>query len=262
MVGNHSLKETTAMHEVNNVFFITGECLSHYCWEEWKVYFDKKGFNTFAPAWKYKDAPAEILRSRHPDDELATLGLEELVDHYRKIINTLGSKPVVIAHGNGNVITSRLAKEELLAGVVLIEENHLRTWFRNIMLRGIAITVGKSPSFLIPYCLWQTAFAYHMPRQWQQDSYKLMIPESVNVLHQLHRNRLQTDNAKTQLPVLRIAITGRKAGSIDTDSRPHSRHRFGMRNFLFMVQPGWQEIAGCIADWLTQNFSPIKTPSI
>lgn len=250
------------MHEVNSILFITGESLSHYCWEEWKVYFDKRGFNTFAPAWKYKDAPAEVLRSRHPDEELGNLCLDDLVDHYRSIINMLSSKPVVIAHGDGNVIARRLAREELLAGVVLIEENHLRIWFRNIMLRGIAITSRESPSFLIPYCLWRTAFAYHMPRQWQQDSYRLMIPESVNVLRQLHRNRLQTNAAKIQLPLLRIDITGKQATSINTNRPTHSRHHFSQRNFLFMVQPGWQEIAGCIADWLTQNFSPIKTPSI
>jgi len=244
------------------IIFITGECLSHYCWEEWQAYFERRGFKTLAPSWIYKDAPADVLRSRHPDEELGNLNLDDITNHYRSIINTLEVKPVVVAHAGAVAIAENLVNEEAVAGAVFISEEGFIKWIRKTVLRGLALISGKSPSFLVPYCLWRTAFAYRMPRVWQQESYRLMIPESTKLLQQLYRGRLSPNHIKKALPELHIAITGKKLTSANTKNHPHAGRRFGQRNYLFMTQPGWQEIALYISDWLTQHFSPIKTPSI
>ena len=65
------------------VVVITGAFVSNSCWDEWRTYFETKGYSTIAPPWPHKDAPVEELRARHPhnDSELALLTLKELADH-------------------------------------------------------------------------------------------------------------------------------------------------------------------------------------
>jgi len=49
------------------VMFITGAFVSHDCWDEWRAYFESKGYKTIAQPSPHKDAPANELRRRHPD---------------------------------------------------------------------------------------------------------------------------------------------------------------------------------------------------
>ncbi len=70
------------------ILFITGAFVGNNCWDDWKTFFEEKGFTTLAPPWPYKDASVAELRSRHPhnDKELARLTIEELLGHYENII--------------------------------------------------------------------------------------------------------------------------------------------------------------------------------
>jgi hypothetical protein len=68
-----------------NIVFITGAFVSSSGWDEWRSYFQSKGYETIAPPWPFKNASAADLRDRQPNDlGLAALTLEELVDHYTR----------------------------------------------------------------------------------------------------------------------------------------------------------------------------------
>ena len=67
------------------ILFITGAFVSNRCWDDWKTFFESKGYRTLAPAWPYKDAPVDVLRSRHPDPQIASLRLTQLIDHFENI---------------------------------------------------------------------------------------------------------------------------------------------------------------------------------
>lgn len=71
------------------ILFITGAFVSNKCWDEWKVFFESKGFKTLAPSWPYKDAPVEVLRERHPDPQVAGLRLTELTAYFENIAANL-----------------------------------------------------------------------------------------------------------------------------------------------------------------------------
>ena len=63
-------------NNTKTVVFVTGAFVSHNGWDQWRTYFESKGYTTYAPAWPYKDAPAaERSRPapvRRPDrDEIA-----------------------------------------------------------------------------------------------------------------------------------------------------------------------------------------------
>ena len=68
--------------KTKNIVFITGAFVTNACWDEWRIYFESKGYSTIAPPWPYKNGTAAELRAEQPNDiELATLTFKELVDH-------------------------------------------------------------------------------------------------------------------------------------------------------------------------------------
>lgn len=88
--------------KTRTVVFITGSFVSHTGWDDWRSYFESAGFVTLAPPWLLKEGSAEELRNRQPNDVvLASLRLEELLDHYAAIIQSLPEKPIVIGHSLG-----------------------------------------------------------------------------------------------------------------------------------------------------------------
>ena len=83
-------------NNTKTVVFVTGAFVSHNGWDQWRTYFENKGYTTYAPAWPYKDAPATELRDRQPDDTaLAALTFKELVDHYANFVQSLPEKSIL-----------------------------------------------------------------------------------------------------------------------------------------------------------------------
>src|SRR4051812_46998708 len=96
--------------KTKTIVFVTGAFVTHHCWDEWRAYFESKGYTTIAPPWPFKDADtAAQLRARQPNDtDLAALTLQEVVDSYANIITALPEKPLVIGHSLGGLMTQIL----------------------------------------------------------------------------------------------------------------------------------------------------------
>jgi alpha-beta hydrolase superfamily lysophospholipase len=100
------------------LMLIHGAWLSARSWEHFTDYFDKRGFAVSAPEWPRKHGDVEQLRQHA--DELAGLGLTEIVDHYEALIRELDQPPVLIGHSFGGLIVELLLDHGLgRAGVAL-----------------------------------------------------------------------------------------------------------------------------------------------
>jgi alpha-beta hydrolase superfamily lysophospholipase len=100
------------------LMLIHGAWLSARSWEEFSDYFSKRGFGVSAPEWPRKHGDVEQLRE--DADELAGLGLNEIVDHYEQLIGELDVPPVLIGHSFGGLIVELLLDRGLgRAGVAL-----------------------------------------------------------------------------------------------------------------------------------------------
>jgi pimeloyl-ACP methyl ester carboxylesterase len=100
------------------LILIHGAWLSARSWERFGDYFDKRGFAVSAPEWPRKHGDVEELREHA--DELAGLGLNEIVDHYEALIRELEQPPVLIGHSFGGLIVELLLDRGLgRAGVAL-----------------------------------------------------------------------------------------------------------------------------------------------
>jgi pimeloyl-ACP methyl ester carboxylesterase len=100
------------------LMLIHGAWLSSRSWENFADYFEKRGFAVSAPEWPRKHGDVEVLRA--DAEELAGLGLNEIVDHYEGLIRELDQPPVLIGHSFGGLIVELLVDRGLgRAGVAM-----------------------------------------------------------------------------------------------------------------------------------------------
>ena len=100
------------------LMLIHGAWLSARSWEQFETYFSARGFAVSAPEWPRKHGDVEQLREQA--DELAGLGLDEIVDHYAALIAELDQPPVLIGHSFGGLIVELLLARGIgRAGVAL-----------------------------------------------------------------------------------------------------------------------------------------------
>src|SRR5438270_9855943 len=249
------------------IVFITGAFVSHTCWDEWKSYFEIKGYRTVASPWPHKDGPAEVLRGRHPDAAIASVRLSQLIDHYVGIIEKLEEKPILIGHSLGGLITQILLQKDLAAAGIAIHsvppQGIIPTQFSfyKATWKSLGLFTSTKKSYLMSFKDWQYAFTNNMPLQEQQIAYEqFAIPESKLALRDSLTKVAKVDFKKSRPPLLFIA------GSIDHCIPPALNHKnfikykgsnsiteykvFPGRNHFVLGQPTWKEDAGYILDWM------------
>lgn len=252
------------------VVFITGAFVSNSGWDQWKTYFESKGYKTLAPAWPHKDGTAKELRDRQPDDtKLAALTLNELVDHYANIIKSLPEKPIIIGHSLGGLITQILVNRGLAAaavavhpfppmGVIPFEFSFLKSAWKVL---GLFTSLKKT--YMMSFKDWQYAFVNNMPLAEQQKAYEEnTIPESKTVARGTLTSAAKVDFKKPHVPLL---ITSGEIDNILPASLNYRNYKaykdsgsvldykeFKGRNHFVLGQPTWKEDADYILDWLNK----------
>lgn len=253
------------------VVFITGAFVSHNGWNEWKTYFENKGYTTYNPSWPFKNAPAAELRDRQPNDtDLAALTLTELVDHYANFVKSLPEKPIIIGHSLGGLITQILVNRDLAAagvaihpvppqGVIPYEFSFLKAGYKVL---GLFSSVKKT--YLMSLSDWQYAFTNGMTLEEQKKTWaENVVPESKTVGRGGLTSAAAVDFKKAHAPLL--ITSGEKDNIIPASMNLRNfkayknngsvldYKEFPGRNHYVLGQPTWTEDADYILDWLNKQ---------
>jgi len=253
-----------------HVVFITGAFVGNNCWDEWKKYFESKGYKTFAPPWSFKDGSPDELRKRQPNDTaLAKLTLREVTDHYIRFIKDLPEKPIVIGHSMGGCMTQVIVNRDIpAAGVAIHPVPTLGVFpyefsFYKGGWKSLGLFTSTKKTYLMSFKDWQYAFVNTMTLEEQKAAYeKFTIPESKTVARGGLTPAVKVDYKKAHPPLL---IT---SGEIDNIIPAHLNYRnykkykkngsvldykeFPGRNHFVLGQSTWKEDADYILDWLTR----------
>lgn len=249
------------------ILFITGAFVNNTCWDEWKIFFNSKGYQTLAPAWPQKDASTRVLRCRHPDSDVAALRLTTLEKHYEDIVKTLPEKPIIIGHSMGGLIAQLLLQKDLAVAAIAIHSvppQGVFTFKLSFLIAGwgpLGFFTNSNKTFLMSFSQWQYAFTNGMPEEWQEKSYcQFLIPESKRIVRDTITKAAKIDFSRSHAPLLFIA--GEKDHTIPS-SLNYSNYKkythkesvtdfqeFPDRNHFVLGLPGWQEIALSIYNWI------------
>src|SRR6266480_2710710 len=101
------------------VVFVHGLWLHATSWGAWVEFFGAAGYAPLAPGWPGTADTVEGTRSQ--PGRVAGKGIDDVVEHYARIIGDLDAPPIVIGHSFGGLIAQRLLGQGLAAAAVAID---------------------------------------------------------------------------------------------------------------------------------------------
>jgi pimeloyl-ACP methyl ester carboxylesterase len=249
------------------IVFITGAFVSNRGWDNWKAYFESKGYKTLAPAWPLKDGVPATLRAQHPDSPIAALSLEEVVEHYAAIIRALPEKPILIGHSLGGLMTQLLLQKDIAAAGIAIHSVppqgvlSFKFSFLKATFRPFGFFTSLSKTHLMSFKEWQYAFTNGMTLEEQQASYHAsVIPESKRALRGALGSTGKIDFSKPHVPLLFVAGDQDNIMPASLNYSNYMRYKkyssvtdykeFKGRNHYVLELPTWKENADYILDWI------------
>src|SRR5258708_4644625 len=164
-------------NQSKTIVFITGAFVGNNCWDEWKTYFENKGYKTIAPPWPHKDALPEELRNRQPDAGIASIRLAGLTSYFDNIIKQLPEKPILIGHSMGGLIIQILLQRNIATAGIAIHSVpplgvfSLKWSFFKTSWGPLGFFTSAKKSFLMNFKKWQYAFTNTITFDEQNEAY-------------------------------------------------------------------------------------------
>lgn len=249
----------------HTIMMIHGMWGSDWIWGNYKRFFEDKGYHCVTPVLRHHD----IDPKSEPPPQLGTTSLLDYADDLEREIRQLDSLPILMGHSMGGLLAQILGSRGLAHTLVLLTP---------ASPRGIvALTPSVIKSFLSIMFTWgfwrnpirQTfdeavySLLHLLSEKEQREIYGHSVYESGRAAFEIGfwlldpKKVTHVDESKVTCPVLVIAgsedrITptsvvkevAKKYGAVSTYKEfPNHAH-------WVLAEPGWEEIAQYVDDWL------------
>lgn len=257
------------------VVFIHGLWLAASSWQPWVDLFTERGFAPISPTWP-GEAPTVMASRAHPEAG-SGYGIDAITSHFGAIIASLPSKPIIVGHSFGGMITEKLLGQNLgiagvaidaaqIKGVLPLPLSSLRSTlpvFRNFAneKRAVSLTVDQ-----FRYSFGNALPAEESDALWEKHS----IPspgkplfEAASANFSAHSPaKVDTDN-DVRGPLLLI-MGGRDhvvPEAITKSTMKQYRHssavtelvEFRDRGHSLTIDSGWREVADSVLSWVGER---------
>ncbi len=255
------------------MLLIHGAWLTARSWENFADYFGSRDFAVSTPEWPRKEGDVEQIREEA--DELAGLGLEEIVDHHEALIRQLDQPPVLIGHSFGGLIVELLLDRGLgCAGVAISPAPP-----KGILVLPFSSLKAGAPALAHPskwhgvVTLTQDEFNYAFVNTFTpeaaKDAYeRYAVPETGQILYEagfanfhLHPPTEVHFKNGERAPLLIVGNEKDHTVPASVAKKQYEKYQsspaqtdyieFAGRPHLAMVGEGWEEVAGGIETWLS-----------
>lgn len=254
----------------STIVFIHGMFMTPKCWDGWKQRFAAQGFQVLAPAWPLHDDEPASLRARQPDPALGKLTLDEVVDHYAKLIASLPEKPILIGHSMGGLIVQILVARGLAVAGVAIDSAPpkgvltLKWSFLKSNWPVVSPFAKKDQPFLPSLEQFHYAFANTLsPEELKQAYESEVVPESRRVGNGSTSAIAKIDFTAEHAPLLFVAggadhiipasLNWKNYQKYARSKGTTEFHEFPGRAHYTLAQKGWEEVADYVLGWLREN---------
>jgi pimeloyl-ACP methyl ester carboxylesterase len=257
------------------VIFIHGLWLHATSWTEWVDLFRDRGYEPAAPGWP--NEPATVEEARANPDAVAGIGIDEVTDHYRTIIDSLDSEPILIGHSFGGLITEKLLGQgrgragvaidpAQIKGVLPLPLAQLRAG-----LPALGNPANRNKAVSLTAKEFRFGFGNAVSEEESDELFeRWTIPSPAKPLFQaaaanfvLHSPaQVDTDNT-TRGPLLLISGTADHTvpDVVTRSTLKQYRHstavteleKFEGRGHSLTIDRGWSDVANAVLDWLTAN---------
>jgi non-heme chloroperoxidase len=158
------------------VVFIHGLWLLPSSWDRWRSLFEEAGYTTLAPGWP--DDPNTVDEANANPDVFAHKTVKQVADHFGDVIGMLRTKPAVIGHSFGGLITQIVAGRGVAAAAVAIDPAP----FRGVLPLPISALKSSAPVLGNP-----TNYGRAVPLTYEQFRFAFANAVSEEEAEQLYR---------------------------------------------------------------------------
>ncbi len=272
-IPGNALAHEEADHTVKKakqpvIVMIHGMFVGPWCWDPYRNYFEQRGYRVITPTLRYHDLPL----SSPPNPGLMETGIRDYLTDVEKEVRALDQKPIIIGHSMGGLIAQLLASKGLARATILIAP---------AVPRGInAISWTGTKSFWINrqrFGHWREPLRptfegaiysslHLLPPDKQKTVFEKFTYESPRVAWEIsfwyfdRAKATSVDESKVTCPILTMVgaedrlITPRIARKIHNKYKAVSTYReFDRHSHFIIAEPGWEEAASSIEDWLAEN---------
>ena len=256
------------------LMLIHGAWLSARSWENYAEYFSKRGFAASAPEWPRKHGDVEEMRETA--DELAGLGVREIVDHYEGLIKELDQPPVIIGHSFGGLFTELLLDRGLgRAGVAMSPappKGILKLPFSTLKAGAPALAHPSKWHGVVTLTPDEFTYAFvnTFPPEEAQKAYdRYAVPETGQILYEggfanfhLHPPTEVHFKSGDRAPLLLVGAARDNTVPASLTKAQYKKYEkspaqtdyieFEGRPHLHMAAPDWEEVAAGVDGWLAE----------
>lgn len=250
------------------IVMIHGMFGGSWYWENFRRFFEAQGYHCIAPILRYHDMDPRD----EPDLRLGTTSLLDYAADLETLIRELEEPPIVLGHSMGGLLAQILgsrgvAKALVLltpaspAGILALRFSVLKT-FREALFRPGFWKKPQRPS----YELAVYGMLHLLPEAQQKEIYNRFVYESGRAAAEIgfwlfdphHASRV--DETKITCPMLVLGAKEDRATPAAVVRKVARKYRrvatykeFANHAHWLLAEPGWEEVAGEIVKWLTDN---------
>lgn len=253
------------------IVMIHGMWGNDWDWENYKQFFESRGYRCVTPILRYHD----IDPKSDPPSQLGTTSVVDYADDLEREIKRLDSLPILMGHSMGGLLAQILGSRGLAQSLILLIPSSPRgvLALRSSVIKSFWGILTKWGFWRNPMRQTFDEAVYSMlhllPEKEQRETYGHFVYESGRAASEIGfwlfdpRKATHVDESKVTCPVLVIAgsedrITpasvvrkvAAKYGAVSTykEFEGHAHWVIG--------EPGWEDIAQYIYDWLELKRRP------
>ncbi len=249
------------------IFMIHGMWGGAWHWENYKSILEKEGYQCVTTTLRYHDMDPKAA----PDPRLGTTSILDYAEDLEKEIQQLGVKPIILGHSMGGLLAQILGSRGLAKALVLLTP------------ASPAGILALKPSVIKSFWSMQTTWgfwrkpmrqtfneaAYSMmhllsPSE-QKEAYAKFVYESGRAASEIGywlfdgKKACRVDESKVTCPVLVVAGAEDRITPASVVRQVAKKYQavsvykeFENHAHWVLGEPGWQDVAGYVKDWLGQ----------
>jgi pimeloyl-ACP methyl ester carboxylesterase len=238
-----------------------------WVWENYKNFFEQRGFQCYTPFLRYHDMDPK----NKPDPRLGATSLLDYARDLEEYIHNLDQKPFLMGHSMGGLLAQILGARGLARGLVLL------TPASPSGINAMKYSVIKSFwSVLTKWGFWRKpnrlsfktsvyAILRLLPAEAQKAVYDRSVYESGRAAAEIgfwlfdFKGASRVDKSKVSCPVLVVAGAEDRITPASVVRKVANKYKavstykeFDNHAHWVIGEPGWKEIAAFAANWIDQ----------